>query len=491
LISSTDESSGFFVFRFGMDSTMFDKILIANRGEIAVRIIRACREMGIRTVAVYSEADKKSLHVRLADESYCIGKPPSSESYLRYGEIVFTAIRCGAQAVHPGYGFLSENAEFADMCQAAGLVFIGPSPETLRRMGDKAVARETMRRARVPVPQGTTKPVDSVGSGVHIARKLGYPLLIKPSAGGGGKGMRIVHCEDELPDAFHASQSEARAAFGCGDIYLERFVRKARHIEFQVLADNYGEVVHLGERECSVQRRHQKLVEESPSPALDERLRARMGRVAVRAARAVDYSGAGTIEFLVTDDGEFFFIEMNTRIQVEHPVTEYVTGIDLVKEQINVAAGRGLGLRQRDIKLSGHAIECRINAEDPHHNFMPSPGKIRGLGLPGGPGVRVDTHIFSGYEIPHYYDSLLGKLIVHADSRAAAIERMRRALGEFSIDNVKTTIPFLLRIVEDHRFANGNYCTDLVEKLRDDDDHHRLRGFMHRVLESFHLAADE
>ena len=470
---------------------MFGKILIANRGEIAVRIIRACRELDIQTVAVYSEVDKKSLHVRLADESYCIGKATSTESYLRYGEIVYTALRSGAQAIPPGYGFLSENAEFAEMCQAAGIVFIGPSPETLRSMGDKAVARDTMEQAGVPVPKGTAEPMDSAATAVRIARKIGYPVLLKPSAGGGGKGMRIVHCEEGLADAFHSSQSEARSAFGSDEIYLEQFVHKARHIEFQILADNYGNVVHLGERECSVQRRHQKLVEESPSPALDSRLRSRMGRAAVKAARAGEYSGGGTVEFLVTEDRRFFFIEMNTRIQVEHPVTECVTGMDLVKEQIRVAVGHKMELRQRDIRLKGHAIECRINAEDPHHNFMPSPGRVRSLGLPGGPGVRIDSHIYSGYEIPHYYDSLLAKLIVHAETREAAIQRMRRALDEFTIENVKTTIPFLVRIVDHCGFREGQYCTDLIEKLRDDDDHHRLRGFMHRVLESFHLAADE
>lgn len=470
---------------------MFKKILIANRGEIAVRIIRACREMGIQTVAIYSEIDRKCLHVRLADESYCVGKASSSESYLRYGDIVFAAIRSGAQAIHPGYGFLSENAEFAELCQASGIVFIGPAPETLRRMGDKAAARETMDYAGVPIPRGSKKPVTSADEALRLAKKFGFPILLKPSAGGGGKGMRIAYREDDLVPAFHSSQTEARAAFGSEEIYLERFIHNARHIEFQILGDNYGNIVHLGERECSIQRRYQKLVEEAPSPRLDSKLRAKMGRAAVKAAKAVDYSGAGTVEFLIDEDSNFFFIEMNTRIQVEHPVTEYVTGIDLIKAQIRIASGEVLGLKQRNIKIKGHAIECRINAEDPSHNFMPSPGKIRSLGLPGGPGIRVDTHIFCGYEVPHFYDSLLAKLVVHANNRKNAIERMKRALDEFSIDNVKTTIPFLARIMDDHRFRSGEYCTDLIEKLKADDDNHHLRGFMKKIMDSFHLWPDE
>jgi len=470
---------------------MFSKILIANRGEIAVRIIRTCRELGIKTVAVYSEIDKKSLHVRLADESYCIGEAASSKSYLRSSEIVFTALRSGAQAIHPGYGFLSENAEFAELCQTLGVVFIGPSPEVIRKMGDKAVARDTMSRAGIPVPKGTTKPITSADDVVRIAQKIGYPLLIKPAAGGGGKGMRIVHNSEELMPSLTSSQTEALAAFGSDEVYLEKFIHNARHIEFQILSDSIGNTLYLGERECSVQRRHQKLVEESPSPALDSTLRRAMGRAAIKAAKAVNYLGAGTIEFLLTEDREFYFIEMNTRIQVEHPVTESVTGLDLVKAQIRIAAGEPLELKQRQIKIKGHAIECRINAEDPYHDFMPSPGKIHGLGLPGGPGIRIDTHIHSGYEVPHYYDSLLAKCIVHSETRDAAIEKMKLALEEFTIHNVKTTIPFLMRIIDDQRFRNGDYCTNFIEQLKADEDTHRLKRFMHRIMESFHLWPDE
>jgi len=465
---------------------MFSKILIANRGEIAVRIIRACREMGIKTAAVYSEIDRKCLHVRLADEAYCIGKAASSESYLRHGEIVATAKKCGAEAIHPGYGFLSENAEFAELCLASGIVFIGPSPDALRKMGDKAVARETMSKAGIPVPKGTTKPVGLNDDVVRLATRIGYPLLIKPAAGGGGKGMRIVGSHDELMASLQSSRAEAKAAFGSDEVYLEHFLPNARHIEFQILADNFGTTLHLGERECSVQRRHQKLVEESPSPALDPHLRKKMGAAAVRAAHAVNYRGAGTIEFLLTDDHRYYFIEMNTRIQVEHPVTEVVTGIDLVKEQIRIASGLRLEIKQRHIKINGHAIECRINAEDPEHNFMPSPGKVHGLCLPGGPGVRIDTHLYSGYEVPHYYDSLLAKLIVHADTRHAAVERMKGALEEFSIKNVATNAGFLRRIVGDERFGSGRYNTTLIEQLKKDDSHEVLRGFMHKIMESFH-----
>jgi acetyl-CoA carboxylase biotin carboxylase subunit len=470
---------------------MFSKILIANRGEIAVRIIRACREMSIRTVAVYSEADKKCLHVKLADEAFCIGKAASVESYLKGSEIILAAIKSGAQAVHPGYGFLSENADFAELCIVSGLVFIGPSPATLRKMGDKSAARETMNCARVPIPPGTKKPVTSPEDAIRLAKKIGYPILIKPSAGGGGKGMRIVHREVDLVEAVHSSQTESRAAFGDDSIYLERFIHGARHIEFQILADTHGNVVHLGERECSVQRRHQKLVEEAPSVALNARLRSKMGRTAVKAAYAVNYIGAGTIEFLLDKNSKFYFIEMNTRIQVEHPVTESITGIDLVKAQIRVASGENLNLKQGKIQIKGHAIECRINAEDPHNNFMPSPGTIRGLGLPGGPGIRVDTHIYSGYEVPHHYDSLLVKLIVHAENRSMAIERMKQALEGCSINNVKTTIPFLLRIMDDHRFRSGDYCTDLLDLLKTDDNHLHLKGIMHKIIESFHRCSDD
>jgi acetyl-CoA carboxylase biotin carboxylase subunit len=426
----------------------------------------------------------------MADEAHCIGKASSAESYLRHEAVIDAAKRSGALAIHPGYGFLSENAEFAELCRASGIAFIGPSAEALRSMGDKAVARSTMTHARVPVVPGSQKPIYSADEAVGLADKVGFPLLIKPSAGGGGKGMRVVERRPDLVAAFHASQAEAQAAFGSGEVYLERFLRNARHIEFQILADYHGTVLHLGERECSIQRRHQKLIEEAPSPTLDPKLRARMGQAAVRAAKAVDYVGAGTVEFLLDDNRQFYFIEMNTRIQVEHPVTECVTGIDLVKAQIAVASGEKLGLTQRNIRIRGHAIECRINAEDPEHDFMPSPGKIRALALPGGPGVRLDTHVYCGYDVPHHYDSLLGKLVVHAHDRPTAIARMRRALDEVSFDSMKTIIPFLSRILDDHRFKSGDYGTDLVKKLRDDDEHHRLHGFMHKIMESFHLLPD-
>lgn len=470
---------------------MFHKVLIANRGEIAVRIIRACREMGIATVAVYSEVDRKSLHVRLADESYCIGKAPSTESYLRYSEIILTALECGAQAIHPGYGFLSENAEFADLCRASGIVFIGPSAECIRAMGDKAVARDTMSAAGIPVARGTTRPVSSPDEAVRTAARIGYPLLIKPAAGGGGKGMRIVEAGTELVASLVSSQNEARAAFGDDHVYLERFIPNARHVEFQILADNFGKVVHLGERECSVQRRHQKLIEEAPSPALDQTLRRKMGRTAIKAARAVDYRGVGTIEFLLTENHKYYFIEMNTRLQVEHPVTECVTGIDLVKSQIAVAAGQPLELDQRRIRLRGHAIECRINAEDPHHDFMPSPGKIRGLALPGGPGVRIDTHIYSGYEVPHHYDSLLAKCIVHSETRATAVARMKQALTEFSVPSITTTAQYLIRLLDHNDFREGDYTTNLVSQLKTDDEHHELKSFMQKLFDSFHRGPEE
>ncbi len=465
---------------------MFKKILIANRGEIAVRIIRACKELGVRTVAVYSEVDQQSLHVKLADEAVCIGPPRALESYLRPDKILRATRKTGAQAVHPGYGFLSENADFAASCADNRITFIGPLPATTRKMGDKAVARETMERAGVPLPPGTHKPVRERARALSLAKEIGYPLLIKPSAGGGGKGMRIVHSRKELAPALDLSRSEAEAAFGSGDIYIEKVIPNARHIEIQVLADNHGNVVHLGERECSIQRRYQKMVEEAPSPALNPRLREQMGQAAIAAAKAVGYSGAGTVEFLLDRDEKFHFIEMNTRIQVEHPVSELVTGVDLVKAQICVAFGEPLGLEQADVKINGHAIECRINAEDPEQDFAPSPETISGLRLPGGPGVRVDTHIYEGYTVPHHYDSLLAKLIVHDKSRDAAVVRMRRALGEFKAESIKTTVPFLERILGEKDFRSGHYNTNFVENMKHSEIRKRLHSFMRSLSESFH-----
>ncbi len=443
---------------------MFTKILIANRGEIAVRVIRACKELGIRTVAVYSKADRNCLHARLADEAYCIGKPRTDESYLNYPEIIDVAKRSHAEAIHPGYGFLSENPFFAEVCKITGVTFIGPSHDAIARMGEKSVARATMGTAGVPIPLGSRDAVRNDSVARRIAAKVGYPLLIKAAAGGGGKGMRVARTDSELLEQYHTARAEAKAAFGNDDVYFERFIDGARHIEFQILADNYGNVVHLGERECSIQRRHQKLLEEAPSAALSARLRARMGREAVKAAKAVDYTGAGTVEFVLDSSGEFYFIEMNTRIQVEHPITELITGIDLVKSQIRVAAGEPLEYRQRDITFAGHAIECRINAEDPDRDFMPSPGRIKRLAFPGGPGVRVDSHIYTGYPIPPYYDSLLAKLIVHAATRRDAIARMRRALEEFAVLGFKTTIPYHLRIIDNPVFAAGRYTTRFIEE---------------------------
>jgi len=437
-------------------------------------------------VAVYSEADKDSMHVEMADEAICIGPPQAMESYLRPDKILQAARKTGAQAIHPGYGFLSENAEFATSCANSRVVFIGPSPIAIRNMGDKAVARETMLREGVPLPPGTHKPITTRSTALQLAKKIGYPLLIKPSAGGGGKGMRIVHSRKEVGPALDLSRSEAKAAFGSSDVYIEKVISKARHIEIQVLADNHGNIVHLGERECSIQRRYQKLIEEAPSAALNARLRKKMGAAAVAAARAVNYSGVGTVEFLLDRDGEFFFIEMNTRIQVEHPVTELVTGVDLVKEQIRVAAGEPLGFKQEDVEIRGHAIECRINAEDPEQDFAPSPDKICGLRLPAGPGVRVDTHIYEGYTVPHYYDSLLAKLIVHGNSRAEAVARMQRAIEEFKADEVKTTVPFLRRILTEKDFKTGRYDTDFVEDMKFSETRRRLHSLMRSITKSFH-----
>jgi len=440
-------------------------VLIANRGEIALRVIRACGELGIRTVAVYSEADRESLHVRFADEDVCIGPPASRESYLNIPRIIAAAEVTGADAIHPGYGFLAENAEFAEICDHSELTFIGPSADSIRRMGDKAVARATMIREGVPVVPGSDGAVDDPARAVKIAHEIGFPVLIKAAAGGGGKGMRVAPDEASFAKAFQAAQNEAQAAFGDGTVYLEKYLAKPRHVEIQILGDKHGRVCHLGERECSIQRRHQKLIEESPSPAVSEKLRERMGAAAVKAANAIGYHSAGTIEFLLDEDGQFYFMEMNTRIQVEHPVTELVTGVDLIKEQIRVAAGERHSLPDRaQVKLRGHALECRINAEDPANNFRPSPGQITIWHAPGGPGVRVDSHAYQGYRVPPYYDSLIAKLIVHGQDRAESLVRMRLALESFVVEGIHTTIPFLLELLADPAVIAGDLDTKFLER---------------------------
>ncbi|HSH46825.1 MAG TPA: acetyl-CoA carboxylase biotin carboxylase subunit [Longimicrobiales bacterium] len=444
---------------------MFRKILIANRGEIALRVIRACRELGIRTVAVYSEADRESLHVRFADEDVCIGPAPARDSYLNVPRIIAAAEVTGAEAIHPGYGFLAENAEFAEICERSELVFIGPTAEQIRRMGDKAVARETMIEVGVPVVPGSDGAVEDPDEALKVARKIGFPVLIKAAAGGGGKGMRVAADPDIFPRALQAAQTEAEAAFGNGSVYLEKYLARPRHIEIQVLGDTHGRVVHLGERECSIQRRHQKLIEESPSVAVTPKLRKKMGEAAVKAAEAIDYRGAGTVEFLLDEDGSFYFMEMNTRIQVEHPVTELVTGVDLIKEQIRVAAGEKHSVSTKSpVELQGHSIECRINAEDPERDFAPSPGTISIWHAPGGPGVRVDSHAYQGYRVPPFYDSLLGKLIVHGNDRTEALARMRLALESFIVEGVSTTIPFLLELLDDPAVIAGDIDTKFLER---------------------------
>lgn len=447
---------------------MFKKILIANRGEIALRIIRACKEMDINTVAVYSEADRDSLHVKFADEAFCIGPAQSARSYLNKANIISAAEVSGADALHPGYGFLAENAEFAEICESCGIKFIGPTPSALERMGNKSVARETMMKAQVPVVPGTEGIISDPDEAVKIAKEIGYPVIIKASAGGGGKGMRVAQSKHDLMKAIQTAQAEAEAAFGNGEVYIEKYVEEPRHIEFQMLADNYGNTVYLGERDCSIQRRNQKLVEESPSSAVTPELRKKMGEVAIRAAKAVDYSNAGTVEFLLDKHNNFYFMEMNTRIQVEHPVTELVTGIDLIKEQIRLAAGEKLGYTQKDIKINGWAMECRINAEDPNRGFMPSPGEVTGYHIPGGMGVRVDSAVFQGYHIPPYYDSMIAKLIVWGKDRNEAIARMRRALEEYVIEGIKTTIPFHLRILDNAFFQRGDFYTNFIQRRMED-----------------------
>ena len=447
----------------------FSKVLIANRGEIALRILRTCEEMGIATVAVHSTIDRHSLHVQLADEAVCIGEPPSSKSYLNIPNIIAAALTRNATAIHPGYGFLAENARFAEICADHQIVFIGPSPDSMRSMGDKSTAKKTMQHVGVPTVPGSEGLLTDEAEARAIAETLGYPIIIKATAGGGGRGMRLVQDESDLGKLFAAAQGEAEAAFGNSGVYLEKFVQKPRHIEFQILADNYGNVIHLGERECSIQRRHQKLLEESPSPALTPILREKMGTAAVMAAKSINYVGAGTVEFLLDQSGAFYFMEMNTRIQVEHPVTEMVTGLDLIAEQIRIAQGEPLSLTQDQVLLRGHAIECRINAEDPEHNFRPNPGRISGYLPPSGPGVRMDSHVYTDYEIPPYYDSLIGKLIVWGPDRPAAIRRMRRALRECAVTGLPTTIAFHQRILENLDFQQGNVYTNFVEQMMQKD----------------------
>lgn len=442
----------------------FSKILIANRGEIALRILHSCKELGISTIAVHSSIDRQALHVQLADESVCIGPPPSSKSYLNIPNIISAALTRNATAIHPGYGFLAENARFAEICTDHKIIFIGPSPEAIRAMGDKSTAKKTMQQAGVPTVPGSPGLIDSEEEALKIATKIGYPVIIKATAGGGGRGMRLVRQESEFGRLFRAAQGEAEAAFGNAGVYLEKFIERPRHIEFQILADNYGNVVHLGERDCSIQRRHQKLLEEAPSPFLTPNLRKKMGEAAIKAAKSIKYQGAGTVEFLVDGAGNFYFMEMNTRIQVEHPVTEMITSLDLINEQIRVAQGEKLSFNQSQVQLNGHAIECRINAEDPTQNFRPHPGKISGYLPPGGPGVRVDSHVYTDYEIPPYYDSLIGKLIVWGPNRDMAIKRMRRALQECAITGIPTTIGFHQRILETPAFLAGDVYTNFIEE---------------------------
>jgi acetyl-CoA carboxylase biotin carboxylase subunit len=450
---------------------VFKKVLIANRGEIALRVIRACRELGLETVAVYSEADRESLHVRFADDDVCIGPPPSRQSYLKIPNIIAAAEITGADAIHPGYGFLAENAEFADICKASNIVFIGPTGDQIRQMGDKATARRLAAEAGVPTVPGSPGTIEDPDEALVFAESIGFPVIIKATAGGGGKGMRIVQEAEQFTQLFGLAQNEALAAFNNGAVYVEKYIQHPRHVEIQVVGDNFGKVVHLGERDCSVQRRHQKLIEESPSPALSAVLRDRMGQAAVALASNIGYAGAGTLEFLLDTDGSFYFMEMNTRIQVEHPVTEMVTSFDLVKEQIRVAANEPISFQGDGRRLRGHAIECRINAEDPARNFQPCPGLITAYHPPGGPGVRVDTHVYAGYTVPPYYDSLLAKVIVHGNDREEALTRMGQALDSFILEGVTTTIPFLARVIRHPDFVTGDIDTRFLER-----ESHLLRG---------------
>jgi acetyl-CoA carboxylase biotin carboxylase subunit len=455
---------------------MFDKILIANRGEIAVRIIRACREMGIRTVAVCSTADKEALHAQLADETVCIGPAASKDSYLNMERILSATLATGAQAIHPGFGFLSENSKFVRMCEKCNITFIGPSADIIDKMGDKSAARSTMMAANVPVVPGTKEAVYDAKTGLALAKEIGFPVMIKASAGGGGKGMRISWSEKDFEQSFDTAKMEAEKAFADGTMYIERYVANPRHIEFQILADQYGNTIHLGERDCSVQRKHQKMIEESPCAAISDDLRKKMGETAVRAAKAAGYYSVGTIEFLLDQSNEFYFIEMNTRIQVEHPVTEMVTGIDLIKEQIRVAAGEKLTIRQEDVKIQGYAIECRINAEDPKKNFMPCPGLVKDVHFPGGMGIRVESPLYSGYTIPPYYDSMVVKLIVHDKNRELALKKMRSALGELIIQGVTTNLDFQYELICDEEFQNGRIDTGYIERFLERTSHPEVRN---------------
>ncbi|MCP3763290.1 acetyl-CoA carboxylase biotin carboxylase subunit [Domibacillus sp. A3M-37] len=443
---------------------MIKKVLIANRGEIAVRIIRACKELQIETVAVFSEADREALHVQLADEAYCIGPTASKDSYLNFTNIVSVAKLTESDAIHPGYGFLAENASFAELCRECNIIFIGPSPEAITQMGTKDVARDTMEKAGVPIVPGSDGIIKDVEQGLSIAAQIGYPVIIKATAGGGGKGIRVARDETELEKGVNMTQQEAATAFGNPGVYLEKFIEDFRHVEIQVMADTHGNVIHLGERDCTIQRRMQKLLEETPSPALTEKIRAEMGEAAVKAAKAVDYTGAGTVEFIYdVHAGMYYFMEMNTRIQVEHPVTEMVTGVDLIKEQIRVASGEVLSVKQEDVTFDGWAIECRINAENPEKNFMPSPGRVEGYLPPGGFGVRIDSAVYPGYMIPPFYDSMVAKLIVHGKTREEAIARMKRALSEFVVEGVHTTIPFHQKLLEHDVFISGDFNTKFLE----------------------------
>lgn len=448
---------------------MFSKILIANRGEVALRIIRACKELGIKTVAVYSEADAESMHTHMADQAVCIGPAQSADSYLNIPAIISAAEITDVEAIHPGYGFLAENAHFAEICQSCKIKFIGPTPENIRLMGDKIVAKDTMRKAGIPIISGSSTTVKTKEEALKIAQKIKYPVIIKATAGGGGRGMRVAHNDVRLISAFMTAQAEAEAAFANPDVYIEKYIEHPRHVEIQLMADEYGNIVYLGERDCTVQRRHQKLIEESPSPAVDAKLRKKMGEMAVKGAKSAGYKNVGTMEFLLDTDGSFYFMEMNTRIQVEHPVTEMVTGIDIVKEQLRIASGEKLKFNQDQIEVKGCAIECRINAEDPEKDFMPCPGKILTYHDPGGPGVRVDTHVYQSYTISPYYDSMIGKLICYGKNRQETIQIVKRALEEYIIEPIKTTIPFHKKVFNNPKFLHGKFYTDFVEKMIEEE----------------------